>query len=487
MFPLKRMGRVATIMVLAAMPAAAQISQREFAARREALAKRIDSGFVIAFGGRTPITDFGPFHQLPAFHYLTNFDEPDAAMVMVVRHGAGTTTLFLTPADSRSAFYYGWRPDSTSVEKTLGVQARSFASIGAVADSLATAGLPLYTLDDFEDADFSRADSLTRGRVFARSLVAKHPGLMAKDAAPFVDQLRAKKSVAEIAMLRKAAEISSEGHRAAMTAPIPSHEYELQAVLEYTFTRLGGSRPAYGSIVGSGLNGTQLHYMKDRGETKSGDVVVIDAAAEYEGYAADITRTIPVSGTYTPEQRAMYQLVRDAQAAAERNARPGKAASAAQDSSVAVRSRGLAKLGLIEGEDATFDPPWQANCERAPAMCKQGMLWMIHGISHGLGLAVHDPAQFSYGDRVYQPGDVFTIEPGIYVSARMLDALPDTPKNRAFIAKVRPAVARYEGTGVRIEDDYLITDTGLERLSNAPREIAEIEALMKKRARPIVP
>ena len=481
------MVRGAVAMLVAAVPAAAQIGQGEFSARREALAKKIDSGFVIAFGGRTPITDFGPFHQLPAFHYLTNFDEPDAAMVMVVRRGVGTTTLFLTPADPRAAFYYGWRPDSASVEKTLGVRARSFAAVGAVADSLASAGLPLYTLADFEDADFSRADSLTRGRVFVRSLESKHPGLVAKDAATLVDQLRAKKSAAEIALLKKAAEISSEGHRAAMTAPMPSHEYELQAALEYTFTKLGGSRPAYGSIVGSGLNGTQLHYMKDRGQTKPGDVVVIDAATEYEGYAADITRTIPVSGTYSPEQRAMYQLVRDAQSAAERNARPGKSAAAAQDSSVAVRARGLAKLGLIESEDATFDPPWQANCERTPSMCKQGMLWMIHGISHGLGLAVHDPAQFSYGERVYQPGDVFTIEPGIYVSARMLDALPDTPKNRAFIAKVKPAVARYEGTGVRIEDDYLITDTGLERLSNAPREIAEIEALMKRRARPVVP
>jgi Xaa-Pro aminopeptidase len=480
-------GWVAAGLVLAAMPAAAQIGQREFAARREALAKRIDSGFVIAFGGRTPITDFGPFHQLPAFHYLTSFDEPDAAMVMVVRRGVGTTTVFLTPADPRAAFYYGWRPDSTSVEKTLGVRARSFSSIGAVADSLAGAGLPLYTLDDFEDADFARADSLTRGRVFVQSLVARHPGLAVKNAALIVDELRAKKSTAEVALLKKAAEISSEGHRAAMTAPVPAHEYELQAVLEYTFTRLGGTRPAYGSIVGSGLNGTQLHYMKDRGETKPGDVVVIDAATEYEGYAADITRTIPVSGTYTPEQRAMYQLVRDAQSAAERNATPGKSATAAQDSSVTVRLRGLAKLGLVESEDATFDPPWQANCERTPSMCKQGMLWMIHGISHGLGLAVHDPAQFSFGDRVYRPGDVFTIEPGIYVSARMLDALPDTPKNRAFIAKVRPVVARYEGTGVRIEDDYLITETGLERLSNAPREIAEIEALMKKRTRPIVP
>jgi Xaa-Pro aminopeptidase len=225
--------------------------------------------------------------------------------------------------------------------------------------------------------------------------------------------------------------------------------------------------------------------MKDRGATKPGDLVVMDAATEYEGYAADITRTIPVSGTFTAEQRQIYQLVRDAQAAAERNAKPGRSAQAAQDSSVAVRARGLATLGLIENVEATFDPPWQANCERIPASCKQANFWMIHGISHGLGLAVHDPAQFSFGDHVYKPGDAFTIEPGIYVSARMLDALPDTPKNRAFIAKVKPIVARYENTGVRIEDDYIITDTGVERISSAPREIAEIETLMKRRTRTV--
>jgi Xaa-Pro aminopeptidase len=474
------------VLAAAATPAlGAQITEHEFAARRDSLATRIGSGVVIAFGGRTPITDFGPFHQLPAFHYLTNFDEPDAAMLMVVRGGRGMTTLFVTPADPRAAFYYGWRPDSAAVRAQHGLLARPFASLAAVADSLAATRLPFYTLDDFEDADFARADSLTRGRVFVRRVAERYPGLSVKNAHPIVDQLRARKSDAEIALLRKAAEISSEGHRAAMTAPLPHHEYELQAALEYTFTRLGGSRPAYGSIVGSGLNGTQLHYMKDRGETKPGDLVVIDAATEYEGYAADITRTIPVSGTFTREQRQMYQLVRDAQAAAEQMAGPGKSAQAAQDSSVAVRARGLAALGLVESVDAAFDPPWTADCARTPASCRQAMLWMIHGISHGLGLAVHDPAQFSYGDRVYKPGDVFTIEPGVYVSLRMLDALPDTPKNRAFIAKVKPIVARYENTGVRIEDDYVVTPTGLERISNAPREIAEIEALMKNRQRPI--
>jgi Xaa-Pro aminopeptidase len=481
-----KMIRQFVVLALAgAHVAAAQIPQREFTTRRDSLAKRIDSGVVVAFGGRTPVTDFGPFHQIPAFHYLTNFDEPDAAFVMLVRRGVGMPMLFVTPADPRSAFYYGWRPDSAAVRRTLGITARPFASLATVVDSLAGLGLPLYALNDFEDADFARTDSLTRGQVFVRGVAQRHAGVVVKDAHGMVNELRAKKSAAEIALLRRAAEISSEGHRAAMLAPVPQHEYEIQAVLEYNFTRLGGTRPAYGSIVGSGQNGTQLHYMKDRGVTKPGDLIVIDAAAEYEGYAADITRTIPVSGTFTPEQRKMYQLVRDAQAAAERNSTPGKSAAAAQDSSVAVRLRGLAALGLVESEDATFDPPWQANCERTPAACKQGMFWMIHGISHGLGLAVHDPAQFSTGDRVYKPGDVFTIEPGVYVSTRMLDALPDTPKNRAFIAKVKAVVARYENTGVRIEDDYVITETGLDRISTAPREIAEIEALMKRRARTI--
>ncbi|HJQ19330.1 MAG TPA: Xaa-Pro aminopeptidase [Gemmatimonadaceae bacterium] len=467
--------------------ASAQIPAAEFAARRDSLAARIGDGVVVAFGGRTPISDFGPFYQLPAFHYLTNFDEPDAAFVMVTRGGRATSTLFLTPIDPRRAFYYGRRPDSAFVERNLGVKARSFSALASYVDSVASRGTTFYQLGDFEDADFARQDSLTRGGTFVRALVARHRGLAVKDAHDIVDRLRAKKSPAELALLRRAAEISSEGHRAAMQAAEPQHEYEVQAVLEYTFRRLGGSRPAYGSIVGSGANGTQLHYMKDRGAAKPGDLIVMDAATEYEGYAADVTRTMPVSGTFTAEQRAIYQLVRDAQAAAERNSKPGMSSVAAQDSSVAIRAKGLAALGLTEGVDATIDPPWRADCSRQPAQCNQATLWMIHGISHGLGLAVHDPAQFYYDDRTFQVGDAFTIEPGIYISSAALDVLPDTPKNRAFIAKVRPIVARYENTGVRIEDDYVITQNGLERISSAPREIPEIEALMKSRPVRTVP
>lgn len=459
----------------------AQIGAAEFAARRDSLAARIDSGVVIAFGGRTPVTDFGPFYQLPAFHYLTDFDEPDAAFVMAVRGGRATSTVFLTPIDPRTAFYYGRRPDSATVVATLGMGARPFAALAGVADSLVATGLPVYTLTDFADADFARQDSLTRGRMFERALVARHPGLVLKNTHPIVDELRARKSAAEIALLRRAAQISSEGHRAVLVMPEPQHEYEIQAALENTFTRLGGSRPAYGSIVGSGRNGTQLHYMRDRDPARPGDLVVIDAATEYDGYAADITRTIPVSGKYTPDQRVLYQLVRDAQAAAERNSKAGMSASAATDSSVAIRAAGLAKLGLIEGVDATFDPPWQAPCATAPAACRQAVLWMIHGISHGLGLAVHDPTQFYTGEHRFREGDAFTIEPGIYISTDALAALPDTPRNRAFIARVRPIVERYNNTGIRIEDDYVITAAGLERMSSAPREIGEIENIMKQR------
>jgi Xaa-Pro aminopeptidase len=472
---------LASCIMLSATRARAQIGAAEFSARRAALATRIDSGVVIAFGGRTPVSDFGPFYQLPAFHYLTNFDEPDAAFVMVVRGGRASNTVFLSPIDPRVAFYYGRRPDSSTVVRTLGMNARPFAALATVADSLAASGLPIYTLADFSDADFARQDSLTRGVMFVRALIAHHPGLVVKDAHPYVNDLRAHKSAAEIALLRRAAQISSDGHRAVLVAPQPHHEYEMQAELEHVFMKEGGARPAYGSIVGSGRHGTQLHYMLDRDTARAGDLVVIDAATEYNGYAADVTRTIPVSGTYSSDQRVLYQLVRDAQAAAERNSKPGMLASAAQDSAVAIRAAGLAKLGLIESVDATFDPPWKASCETVPASCRQSVLWMIHGIGHGLGLAVHDPAQYYTGERKFREGDAFTIEPGIYISTDALDALPDTPRNRAFIAHVRTAVQRYNNTGVRIEDDYVITPTGLERMSNAPREIAEIEAMMKTR------
>ncbi len=475
----------AALAALTALPVTAQIPQAEYNARRDSLAAKLGDGLVVAFGGRTPVTDFGPFFQLADFRYLTNYNEPDAALVMLVKDGKAQSTLFITPAGARQAFYYGKRPDSLTVEQTLGVRARSAGAIESVIDSLAKDVKTVYTLADFAASDFAAQDSLTRGQQWERRFTAAHPAMTMRDAHPYVYLIRAKKSAAELALIRKAAEISSEGHRAAMRLPDPGKEYELQAAIEYEFTRQGGARPSYGSIVGGGIRGTQLHYMRNRGDLKPGDMVVIDAATEYEGYAADVTRSIPVGGTYSPTQREMYQLVLDAQLAAERNSKVGMSSIAAQDSSEDVRARGLARLGLIESADATLDMPWRTDCSNSLRSCRQAMFWMIHGISHGIGLAVHDPAQFYSGNRTFQIGDAFTIEPGIYISTTMLDALPDTPKNRKFIAKVREAVLRYQNTGVRIEDDYIVTENGTERISTVPREIHEIEALMKSRSRPI--
>src|SRR5438067_6534878 len=165
----------------------AQITTAEYAGRRDSLAARIGDGIVIAFGGRTPVTDYGTFFQLPAFHYLTGYDEPDAAFVLVARGGRATSSLFVTPADPRRAFYYGFRPDSAAIARSLLLPSRPFSALGTVVDSLASTGLPVYTLSDFEDADFARVDTLTRGQQFVRAVATHHPELVVKDGHELLD------------------------------------------------------------------------------------------------------------------------------------------------------------------------------------------------------------------------------------------------------------------------------------------------------------
>ncbi len=471
-------------LLLPATPASAQIAREEYASRRAALAERIGDGVVVAFGGATPVTDFGPFHQLPAFRYLTGYEHANASLVMVVRGGRGQSTLFVARTAPRRALYYGEEPDSATLMTELGLASRDVGEFDRVVDSLAASELPFWSLRDFAAADFAAADSLTRGGQFMRTLASRHAGLVVRDAHPIVNQLRARKSETELDLLRTAAAISDAGHEELMKRIEPGmHEYDLQAILEYTFRRGGAERPAYGSIVGSGPLSLQLHYMKNRREMQPGEVVVIDAGAEYNGYAADVTRTLPVSGTFTAEQREVYRIVREAQAAAERNSKPGMSIAAALDSSVAVRARGLAALGVVEAADALFDPPWPANCEQAPASCRQVMLFAIHGITHGIGLEVHDPLQ-AYEDGIFKVGDAFTIEPGLYIAPKLLDILPDTRRNRSFAARVRAAVVRYANTGIRIEDSYVITERGLERISLVPRDLEEVEALTRRRPVP---
>ena len=455
--------------------AAQAIPGGEYAARRDSLAAHIDSGVVVAFGAPAP-TGFLRPSQLPAFRYLTGFLEPDAAVVLVARGGRMTGTVFTQARDPRRALYDGFPPDSATVAGATGLSARSFAALRPTLDSLAATGLPFYTLRDFSNADYAGQDSLTRGAGFMRSLAASHPGLALRDAHPALDTLRSRKSPAEQAMLRRAIAITVAAQREAMRTVRPGmYEYELEALFQSAFRRTGGDGPAFVSIIGSGPNSTQYHYNANDRRMAAGDVVVMDVGAGYGGYAADVTRTVPVSGKFTAEQRALYQIVRDAQHAAEKVARPGAAYPDWRDSARAVIARGVARLGLTEGVDATFDPPWADTCAGDPSRCRQDFLYMAHGLGHGIGLDVHDFPHAWVGPGAFAEGEVFTIEPGIYVSTRLLDMLPDTPKNRAMIARVRPAVEKYDDIGIRIEDDYLITPGGVEWLSRAPREIAEME------------
>jgi Xaa-Pro aminopeptidase len=464
--------------------AAQAIPQTEYAARRDSLAARLDSGVVVAFGAPAP-AGFDRPSQLPAFRYLTGFLEPDAAVVLVARGGRMSGTVFTQPRDPRRALYDGFPPDSAAVGRTTGLRARSFAGLRPTLDSLATSGLPFYTLRDFSNADYAAQDSLTRGASFMGAFARAHPGLALRDAHPVLDSLRARKSPAEQAMLRRAIAITVDAQREAMRTVRPgAYEYEIEALFASAFRRTGGDGPAFVSIVGSGPNSTQYHYNANDRRMAAGDVLVMDVGAGYGGYAADVTRTVPVSGRFTPEQQAVYRIVREAQEAAAKVAGPGASYQAWRDSARAVVARGVARLGLTEGVDATFDPPWADTCARDPSRCRQDFLYMAHGLGHGIGLDVHDHPYAWVDSGAFAPGDVFTIEPGVYISTRLLDMLPDTPKNRAMIAKVRPAVERYDNMGIRIEDDYLITPTGVEWLSRAPREIGDVEAAMRRATRP---
>ncbi len=478
---------LAVVALLAcAPPLSAQITNAEYAARRDALAARVGTGVVLSFGATDPRTEGAQFRQYPSFAYLTGvMDEPDAALLLVARDGHATSAVLYLPAKPAAmALFTGFLPDSATAFRRWGLALRTMDRLRPTLDSLVNAGLPLWEVPDFASRDQVRSDTLRRGRRFLELFEAAHPGVTVRSALRIMDELRTVKSPAEIALLRRAAEISDRGQEALIRAVAPGRsEAQVEAAGTFVFRTLGGDGVAYYPIIGSGPGSTSYHYRANNRIMKAGDVVVMDDAASYRGYAADITRTVPVSGHFTPEQRAIYRIVLASQKAAEAEARPGAPVAAGEAAIRKIQAEELAKLGLIESPDATIDPPWPAHCEEqpTPVRCKQAYLYMAHGPGHGIGLEVHDAGGYSFSPTgKFQPGEVFTIEPGIYVTHDLLDMLPDTPRNRQFIAKVRPVLARYDNTGVRVEDDVLITAQGCERITHVAREPEEIEALMAK-------
>jgi Xaa-Pro aminopeptidase len=461
----------------------AQVPATEYAARRAALMAPIDSGVVIAFGQVEPVTHWPPFFQHPDFMYLTGFSEADAALVMVKRNGAVTQMMFVPPRDPRAERYGGARNGAEELEQSIGIPGRLNDRLRPSIDSLARLGLPFYLVPDVESGDGASQDSLSVGRNFMRQVRQANPYLVMQPLNSGVARLRAKKSLAEMALLRRAVEISSRAHVEAMKAAGPGcGEWEIQALMEGVFRRMGGDRPGYGSIVASGPNALILHYDDDSRMMRNGELILIDAATSFDHYSADVTRTFPVNGRFTPAQRDIYQLVRDAQEAFVLAIKPGATSMQTTAAGRAVVTRGLIRLGLIEGDSATFDGPAWMRCPEAG--CPQNSLYVFHGYGgHGIGLDVHDPAQYYGRGGSFQIGDVFTVEPGLYFSESLIKSLPDTPRNRAMLTKIGPAFEKYKGIGVRIEDDYALTESGLEWMSkDSPREIGEIESLMRERS-----
>ena len=466
--------------------ARAQITDAEIRERRDSLAARLpQEAVVIAFGERDEI-GFPAFYQSPNFRYLTGLSEPNAVLVITGRDGAGHSigTLFRQDRAPSDILFNGPLEDASQLTQRKNLGVRPLAQLATVVDSLIAAGRPMYMIRDTRPYGGVN-DTLTRGSLFVASLRRRSPPPTIQSADSAILALRGRKSVAEEQLVRRSAAITSESVNNAIRNIRPGlHEYDVQAMIEAGFRSHGGdSHPGFATNVSAGMNSTTAHHRADDAPLEAGKLVLMDVGAAYRGYSADVTRTVPVSGTFTREQREIYQLVRDAQTSAERAATLGAPGGAMGDSATATIARGLARLGLIESADATFDPPWADRCVRTPGSCRQSYFFYFHGVGHGIGLDVHDQTQHSAGrgggGGGIKPGDAFTIEPGIYIDSRRIALLADTPKNRAFIAKMQSVIAKYDGIGVRIEDDYMATVRGVERITPGAREVSEIEELMR--------
>ncbi|HEU4769936.1 MAG TPA: aminopeptidase P family protein [Pyrinomonadaceae bacterium] len=288
-----------------------------------------------------------------------------------------------------------------------------------------------------------------------------------KNAWPIFIGMRLVKSPMELRIMQHAIDISIEAHqRSWVAAATAKWEYEVDAEVAYTFKLRNADNWGYPDIVGCGPNATTLHYIESQGPVKHGDLLLMDVGAEYDHYTADITRTFPVNGKFSPVQAAVYQVVYDAQEAVAKASRPGATLSDVNRAGTEVIKQGLLQLGLITDKNSN-----------------QYRMWFMHGTSHWLGMNVHDVG----GGSKFVPGAVFTNEPGIYVRPEALDQKPygwNDADWEKFVAAIRPAFEKYKGIGVRIEDDMLITDTGIKWMSEAlPRKIADIEDFIAKARR----
>jgi Xaa-Pro aminopeptidase len=433
------------------------ISKTEFARRRKNLMALMEPNSIAIIPSsseqvRSRDTVF-PFRQDSDFYYLTGFSEPDAVLAIIPGRRHGQFVMFCRERDSTMELWHGYRAGPEGVCEHHG--ADDAFPIGDIDDILPglLEGRERVYYSMGRSAEF---DQNIMGWVNTiRSKVAQGsapPGEFT-DLDHMLHDLRLIKSAAELRLLRKAGDITSRAHLRAMRTCRPGRfEYHLEAELQHEFALAGARHPAYASIVGGGKNGCILHYVENNAKLKDGDLVLIDAGCEFQYYAADVTRTFPVNGRFSKEQRALYDVVLKAQLAAIEQIRPGKHWNQAHDATVKVITEGLVRLGLLKG--------------RVPALIKSEAYrdFYMHRAGHWLGLDVHDVGDYRVGDewRVLEPGMVMTVEPGIYVA-------PDN----------RKVPARWRGIGIRIEDNVAVTVDGCEVLTaGVPKTAEEIEALM---------
>lgn len=436
------------------------IEPAEYRQRREQLMGKIGKGTAIFRSAPTVIMHHDVEHiyrQDSDFFYLTGFNEPEAVAVLAPHHPEHRFILFVQPKDPEKETWTGYR---------WGVE-------GAKERFEADEAYPITELDEKLPQYLEKADRiyyhLGRDRAFNEQIFSHWQRLMAtypkrgtgpvaiEDSNFILHPLRQVKSPSELEMIRRAAAISAAAHNRARKFVKAGHfEYQVQAEIEHTFRLEGGIGPAYPSIVATGTNACILHYIENKSQIKEQDLLLIDAGCSYGYYNGDITRTFPVSGKFTAEQRAIYEIVLAAQLKAIAEVQPGKTYNQFHDAAVRTIVEGLLDLGLLVGdiEEIIKEEKYKP--------------FYMHRTGHWLGLDVHDAGFYKSGEETWetlQPGQVLTVEPGIYISPEIKPAegQPEVPE-------------RWRGLGIRLEDDVLVTNTGQEILTAAvPKLIEEIE------------
>lgn len=429
----------------------------DYAFRRQALAKQLPPHSVAIIPAAKEVLRNGDadyrFRQQSDFYYLTGFQEPDAVLV-VTSAPEEQSILFTRPRNISEEQWQGKRLGPEAACAELGVtMAYSIEELDVQLPNLLLDKQALaYAIGQNMVWDRRFIKALKQSKHHLRSGRTVPESLL--DLSPILGELRLIKTAKEIAFMREAARITVAAHQRAMRAcKHRKFEYELEAELLYEFTRQGCRAPAYDSIVASGNNACTLHYTANDGSLTAGDLVLIDAGAELGCYAADVTRTFPVSGQFSAEQRAIYELVLTAQQAAIDAVRPGVAWDTMQKTVVAILTEGLVDLQILQGQVSTLI---ETNAYKP---------FYMHNSGHWLGLDVHDCGRYRVNGswRELVAGMALTVEPGIYISYGMQNVDP-----------------RWWGIGVRIEDDILVTEQGHENLTGSLEStLSEIEALLR--------